>query len=203
MKVTMLLGTTALTLIFGIAAPAYAQEQHEQQDQPAKPQDGRPSDKPEKQAEPAKTPNDSPHPSNAEAKPPKEEKPKPEPPKTTKTSNQVQQEETNPPKTQQNPEHKQVAQQKPVQPTQRGNRRIPDDKYRSNFGREHTFHVGHPVVVSGQSRFQYEGYSFIYSEPWPSGWGYDDDVYIVDVNGVYYLVNAAHPGPQLTLVVVI
>jgi len=31
------------------------------------------------------------------------------------------------------------------------------------------------------------------------GWGYDDDVYIVEIDGVYYLVNAVHPGVQLQL----
>ena len=79
--------------------------------------------------------------------------------------------------------------------------RIPDDKYRANFGREHTFHVGHPEVVGGRSRFSYGGYAFYYAEPWPSGWGYDDDVYVVDIDGTYYLMNAAHPGVQLALVI--
>jgi len=37
MKNAMLIGTGALLLLFGISAPAFAQEQHDPQDQPAKP----------------------------------------------------------------------------------------------------------------------------------------------------------------------
>ena len=83
-----------------------------------------------------------------------------------------------------------------------GNGRIPDDKI-AHFGREHTFHVGHPVIVEGHPRFQYGGYSFVIAQPWPAGWGYNDDVYVVDVNGVYYLMDLAHPGVQLELQVVL
>jgi len=57
-------------------------------------------------------------------------------------------------------------------------------------------------MVGGRPRSQYGGYSFYFVQPWPAGWGYDDDVYIVDVNGVYYLVDVAHPGAQLELEVV-
>ncbi|HXN25513.1 MAG TPA: hypothetical protein VN902_00225 [Candidatus Acidoferrales bacterium] len=172
MKHAMLIGTGALLLVFGISAPAFAQEQHDPQDQPAKPPDAKPTEKP--QAEPPKTPDDRPRPDNA-AKPPKET------------------------------EHKQDAQHaedaKSVQHA--GNGRIPDDKYKAHFGREHTFHVGHPTVVEGRPRFTYGGYSFIIAQPWPTGWGYDDDVYVIDVNGVYYLVDVAHPGVQLELQVVL
>jgi hypothetical protein len=89
---------------------------------------------------------------------------------------------------------------KPEQ-AQRG--RIPDDKFKAHFGREHTFHVGHPEIVGGHPHFAYGGYSFVIAQPWPSGWGYDDDVYVVDINGVYYLVDVTHPGAQLALTVVL
>jgi hypothetical protein len=79
--------------------------------------------------------------------------------------------------------------------------RIPDDKYREHFGREHTFHVGHPVAEGGRYRFAYGGYNFYYTQAWPAGWGYDDDVYVIEINGVYYLMNVAHPGVQLALVI--
>ena len=79
--------------------------------------------------------------------------------------------------------------------------RIPDDKYREHFGREHTFHVGHPVAVGGRYRFAYGGYNFYFTQAWPAGWGYNDDVYVVDINGVYYLMDVAHPGVQLALVI--
>lgn len=157
MKNAMLIGTGVLLLLFGISAPAFAQEQHDPQDQPAKPPDAKPTDKPH--AEP---------PRQNEAKPPAQR----------------------PEEAQRNNEHA-------------GNGRIPDDKYKAHFGREHTFHVGHPVIVEGHPRFQYGGYSFVIAQPWPAGWGYNDDVYVVDVNGVYYLMDLAHPGVQLELQVVL
>jgi hypothetical protein len=172
----MLIGTGALLLLFGISAPAFAQEQHDPQDQPAKPPDAKPADKPtdKPRAEPPNTPDDRPRPDNA-AKPPKET------------------------------EHKQDAKHaedaKAAQHA--GDGRIPDDKYKAHFGREHTFHVGHPTVVEGRPRFQYGGYSFIIAQAWPTGWGYNDDVYVIAVNGVYYLVDVAHPGVQLELQVVL
>jgi hypothetical protein len=171
MKHAMLIGTGALLLLFGISAPAYAQEQHDPQDQPAKPPDAKPTDKPH--AEPPKTPDDKPRPDNA-AKPPKDTERKPDA---------------------QRPDDAGRAQHA-------GNGRIPDDQFKAHFGREHTFHVGHPVLVEGRPRFQYGGFSFIVGQPWPAGWGYNDDVYIVEVNGVYYLVDLAHPGVQLELEIV-
>jgi hypothetical protein len=174
MKLTMLMGAAILTVALGVAIPAYAQDTHDQ-DHPTKPEEGKPEDRPKQQTEPAKTPNDQARPAEKEAKP-KEEKPRAEPNA----------------RAQQDTAHKQTAQQ---------HGRIPDDKFKSNFGREHRFHVGHPVVVGGRPRFSYGGYSFFISQSWPSGWGYDDDVYIIDVNGVYYLVDDVHPGVQLELVI--
>jgi hypothetical protein len=175
MKNAMLIGTGALLLLFGMSAPTFAQEQHDPQDQPAKPSDAKPAthdDHP--QAAPPKTPDDRPRPDNA-AKPPKETERKQE---------------------QQRPEEAKRAQQS-------GGGRIPDDKYKAHFGREHTFRVGHPTIVEGRPRFQYGGYSFVIAQAWPAGWGYNDDVYVVDVNGVYYLVDLAHPGAQLELQIVL
>jgi hypothetical protein len=83
---------------------------------------------------------------------------------------------------------------------QRG--RIPEDRFRASFGREHTFRVGHPVIVAGQPRFQYGGYWFAIAQPWPGGWLYTDPVYIDYVGGGYYLFNPVHPGIQLSINVV-
>jgi hypothetical protein len=59
------------------------------------------------------------------------------------------------------------------------------------------------VVVEGRPRFTYGGYSFIIAQAWPTGRGYNGDVYVIDVNGVYYMVDVAHPGVQLELQVVL
>ena len=77
--------------------------------------------------------------------------------------------------------------------------RIPDDRYRANFGRVHSFRMGRPRFINGYQRFQYSGYWFGYNEPWPSGCGYDDDVYVEFVGGAYYMYNRRHPGIHITL----
>jgi outer membrane biosynthesis protein TonB len=89
-----------------------------------------------------------------------------------------------------------------VQPAQRdaGNRnarRIPDQDFRAHFGREHAFRVAR----RDDRRFNYGGYWFEYSQPWPAGWSYDDDVYVDDIDGEYYLIDPVHPGIRLLLIV--
>ena len=83
---------------------------------------------------------------------------------------------------------------------QRG-QRIPDDKFRSNFGRQHTFRV-RTQVVEGQPRFQYSGYWFVLATPWPGDWDYADDCYVDYIDGEYVLIDLRHPGVQLALIVV-
>ncbi len=85
----------------------------------------------------------------------------------------------------------------------RGSGRIPDDRFRSNFGREHNFRMGNPVLVSGYSRFQYGGFWFGFVQPWPAGWYYTDDVYIDYVDGGYYMYNPYYPGARFSISVVI
>jgi hypothetical protein len=79
--------------------------------------------------------------------------------------------------------------------------RIPDDKFRSKFGRQHTFRV-QTQVVQGQPRFQYSGYWFALANPWPAGWAYTDDCYIDYIDGEYVLIDLLHPGVQIALIVV-
>lgn len=94
-----------------------------------------------------------------------------------------------------------------AQPAQTGNARgggrIPDDKFRASFGREHHFHVSHPVVVSGgRPQFAYSGYNFVLVDVWPAEWSYDDDCYVDYVDGEYYLYDLRHPGVQIAIMVV-
>ncbi|MFZ3331474.1 MAG: hypothetical protein WA197_12640, partial [Candidatus Acidiferrales bacterium] len=199
----------------GLATPpSYAQEQHDDQGKPESAPPKTASDKP-------KTDKEKP------AKPPKEQ-PKAEQPKTEKQSQQAdkqnEQQQKDQEKAQKEQQKNQKEQQKSVkksdeqqkQYAQQQNRnegaqqsngggrgRIPDDRFKAHFGREHHFHVGHPEVVEGRPRFSYGGYSFIIVQAWPADWGYDDDVYIIDDGGVYYLCDLAHPGVQLELDVVL
>jgi len=170
MKLVVVISTAVLSLTLGAAAPVYArQDQHDQQEE----QKVRPSQD-EKKAQPDKP-----------VKP--EEKGAQQPERNAK------------------PEERNAKQPqkegKPGVPAQRagGNRngRIPDDRYKANFGREHTFHVSQGDY--GNRRFQYGGYSFGFVGAWPTNWLYTQNVYVIEINGVYYLCNPMYPGVNLEL----
>jgi hypothetical protein len=107
------------------------------------------------------------------------------------------------------PEEKPAAQQekdakpaeKNAQPEQHaaGNRggQIPADKFKTNFGQQHSFRV--TQADYSNHRFQYGGYSFGFVDAWPSNWLYTQNVYVIEINGVYYLCNASFPGVNLAL----
>jgi hypothetical protein len=80
--------------------------------------------------------------------------------------------------------------------------RIPDDRFRAQFGREHHFAMQRPVVVSGRPQFQYGGYYFVLIDAWPPDWDYTDDCYIDYVDGEYFLFDLRHPEMRLALKVV-
>jgi hypothetical protein len=85
-----------------------------------------------------------------------------------------------------------------------GNRgdRIPDDRFRAHFGRDHRFRINRPTIVAGYPRFRYGGYWFGFIDPWPADWYYTDDVYVDYVDGGYYLYNPVHPGVRIAISVV-
>ncbi|MGC2515826.1 MAG: hypothetical protein WA383_14980, partial [Terriglobales bacterium] len=78
-----------------------------------------------------------------------------------------------------------------------GGGRIPADKFKANFGQQHSFRV--TQADYSNHRFQYGGYSFGFVDPWPSNWLYTQNVYVIEINGVYYLCNASFPGVNLAL----
>jgi hypothetical protein len=84
---------------------------------------------------------------------------------------------------------------KPAQHASGG--RIPADRYKANFGRQHTFRVSQNDFRSG--RFQYGGYWFGFGGAWPSNWLYTQDVYVIEIDGVYYLCNPTYPGVNLVI----
>jgi len=168
MKLVGIISTAVLSLTLGVVAPSFAQEQHDQQEQP--------KDKPaaketEKRAEPAK---------------PEEKNAQPE--KSAKS-------EENNARPEAKPAQEQNAQARPAAPAQRG--RIPDDRFKANFGQGHTFRVSQGDY--NNHRFQYGGYSFGFVGVWPSNWLYTQNVYVVEIDGVYYLCNASYPGVNLEL----
>jgi hypothetical protein len=120
------------------------------------------------------------------AKPEEKEK-KAQPEKPAKPEQRSAQEEKNT-----RPEEKNA---KPEQHATRG--RIPDDRYRANFGREHSFRVSEGDYRN--HRFQYGGYWFGFVGGWPSNWLYTQDVYVMEIDGVYYLCNPTYPGVNVAL----
>ena len=189
------LGTTALLLVL-TSTPAFAQDEPKpQQQEEHKPQDS-PKAPAQEKAPPAKPdadrPKDQPASTEKPARP------------AVKAQEKQTEEQT---KEQQDQQKKAQQQQQKAQPAQNHNNaqahqnagdahRIPDDKFRAHFGPQHHFRPSR-----GDSRFQYGGYWFVYNDPWPSGWAAEDDCYIEDDGGVYYLVDAIHPDFRLLLVV--
>ncbi|MGH9692051.1 MAG: hypothetical protein ACRD4C_13400 [Candidatus Acidiferrales bacterium] len=75
--------------------------------------------------------------------------------------------------------------------------RITDANYASHFGRGHSFHVNRGDY--DRRRFDYGGYSFGFIDPWPVGWGYSDDVYVLYSDGGYYMYDRVHPGLRISV----
>jgi hypothetical protein len=158
MKLVGIISTAVLSLTLVAAAPVYAQEQHDQQDeQKAKPAQDDKKTQPEKSAKP-------------------EEKTAAQPEKNAKPAEKNAQQE---------------------RAGNNGGARIPADKFKANFGQQHTFRVSQADYSS--HRFQYGGYAFGFVDPWPSNWLYTQNVYVIEINGVYYLCNASFPGVNLAL----
>jgi hemolysin activation/secretion protein len=125
-----------------------------------------------------------------------QEEKKAQPEKQTKPEEKnAQQEKHARPEEKNAPEH---AQAKPANQNEHATAgRIPADRYKANFGREHTFRVSQGDYQN--HRFQYGGYWFGFGSPWPSNWLYTQDVYVVEIGGMYYLCNPAYPGVNVTL----
>jgi len=166
MKLVGMISTAVLSLTLGVVGPAFAQEQHDQQE--------------EQKDKPAAKENEK------KAAKPEE--------KSTQAEKPVRPEEKNA-KPEAKPAQEQHAQAKPAAQAQRG--RIPDDRFKANFGQGHTFRVSQGDY--NNRRFQYGGYSFGFVGVWPSNWLYTQNVYVVEIDGVYYLCNASYPGVNLEL----
>jgi hypothetical protein len=199
MKLFGNVSTTALLLLLGFAVPACARQ--EKQDEKGSPPKQEQEAKPQKQEQ---------------AKPEKQAQAKPEQQQHTQQQAKGQQEQQQakghsqqqassshggPQRTQQAMATQRS--QPELRLSDRGSGRIPDERFRSHFGREHHFRMGNPVMVGGYSRFQYGGYWFGFVDPWPVGWYYTDAFYIDYVDGGYYMYNPYYPGARFAITVVI
>ena len=175
MKLIGMISTAVLSMTLGVAAPAYAQQdQHDQQEE----QKAKPAQPEEKKAQPEKPTKQEEQPAAQQEKNAKPEEQK------------AKQEDENA-----NPAEKNAQQEQHA--AGNGGGRIPADKFKANFGQQHTFRVSQSDYSN--RRFQYGGYSFGFVDPWPSNWLYTQNVYVIEINGVYYLCNASFPGVNLAL----
>ena len=230
MKAPGIIGITALFVLLGATLPAFAQEEHhEEAAKPEKQQEAKPAQQEEK-AKPAKQEEQA-KPEKQQAKGQQEQQQKKqEQANSTKQEEQKQakgQQEQQQKQQQKQQQAKQVkqeeggkaagqqhAQRTPAEEKRqhaepalrlsaRGEGRIPDERFRSNFGREHEFRIGSPRLVDGYSRFQYGGFWFGFVQPWPVAWYYTDDVYVDFIDGGYYLCNPYYPGDRVAISVVL
>ncbi|MGA8762105.1 MAG: hypothetical protein WB562_04365 [Candidatus Sulfotelmatobacter sp.] len=169
------LNVAILSVLVATSAALYAQDEKQQEEKPARQEEPKPQPKHD-EARPAR---------QDEAKPAKTEKQEAKPGKM-ESRDQVKTEQRDHPE-QARPAGKSA--------------RIPDDKFRAHFGHSHTFKA-RTVIVEGQPRFQYGGYSFTLVDAWPVGWAYTDDCYIDYVDGEYFLFDLLHPGVRVAVFVV-
>jgi len=185
MKLVGIIGTAVLSLTLGVAVPAYTQDKEEEKSKPAQE---------EKKAKPAR--QDEKNAQQQDKNNKQEEK------SAQHQDKNNQQEQKNAQQQDRNNKHeeKNAQQQQHNQPAQRasGGSRIPDDRYRANFGREHSFHVSHNDYDRDR-RFQYGGYWFSFVDVWPSNWQYSQDVFVVEIDGMYYLCNPMYPGVNVAI----
>jgi flagellar motor protein MotB len=200
MKAFGVISTTALLLLLGAATPAYAQEEHHEE--AAKPAAHEEAAKPAKQeqAKPAKQ--------EEQAKPAKQQEQAKTEKQATQTKQASQEEHGKSGGQQQHAQRSAAEEQRQrsepaLRLSARGSGRIPDDRFRANFGAEHVFVINEPVMVGGFSRFQYGGFWFGFENPWPVGWYYTDNVYVDYIDGGYYLCNPYYPGVHVGISVVI
>ena len=203
MRALGIISTTALLLLLGATLPAFAQEEHHEQEakQPEKQEQAKPA-KQEEKAKPAKQ--------EEQAKPAKEEKQAQAKPEKQEQAKPAKQEEQAKPakeekQAQAKPEKQEHVQQvKGQQPEQaqgqwarNGQKDSRGHEYNeSKFGRDHhiRFEATGGRMYEGHREYSYGGYWF-YAGAYPA-WFYQQDVYfIMGADGLWYAV--AYNDPSL------
>jgi hypothetical protein len=214
MNQNKVIGTAVLFLLLGTTIPALAQTGQEQKGQGG--EKAQPAKQQPQQAKPPAKQQPQQTKSQAKQQPQQTKSQAKQPPQQTKSQAKQQPQQAKSQAKQQPQQTKSQAKQQPQQAksqakqqpqavaSNRGNNgnhygRIPDDRYRANFGHDHSFHMMRPQLIGGYNRFQYGGFSFGFNVGWPSGWDYNDDFYVEYVDGFYYMYNLRHPGIHITL----
>jgi hypothetical protein len=196
MKLAAVFGTTALAVFLGISAPVYAQQdEHPQEERRAEP-DGKAAHEQDRQDE-----------KHADQDKQVDRERQAEPDRQGDRDRQAVQDREQENRHADQEQHATRPEDRHEHQAERGEHRqgghIPDDRFRANFGRQHTFTIGQPVIVEGTPRFQYGGYWFVIAQPWPVGWAYTDPVYIDDIDDEYFLLSPVHPGIQIAINVIL
>lgn len=192
MRALRFLNIAVLSVLVGSAALVYSQDEKQQDDK--------------KQEEPKAQPKQD------EAKPAHQDEPKQDmrgEKQDQKQASEDSRENAKPEERKQENMDTHAAKQEQGHPEQMGNAhtagkggRIPDDKFRAHYGQAHHFNA-RTVISQGQTQFAYGGYSFQFVDAWPVGWGYTDDCYVDYIDGEYFLIDLAHPGARLALIVIL
>jgi hypothetical protein len=189
MRILGVIGTAVLFLLLVTTAPVFAQDE-------AKPDEAKPA---HKQDEKAKPEDKAKH--EDKAAKPDDRKGDREQPGARQDEHRGQPEARS--QSEQRPEGSMDRDQQQHRAHAQGGKHIPDDKFRSSFGRQHTFKVQRTQIVnSPQPVVVYGGYSFQLVDAWPAEWAFDDDCYIEYVDGQYFLFDAFHPEVRVAVFVV-
>jgi len=210
MKVIGITSTAILSLVLGVAAPAYAQheDQGDKQDHAKQQQGGHDKGKPEQQHAQKPQPQQTQPQGQQRQQQTQRDQQQPQHNRQQHAQQQERQDRndhyTRSAQGRDNDRRQYSRQQQRVQRSawqqhrsqnwqsdhrnwhQRGGYRgyrVPEYRYRGYFGPSHGFRIGGLpfLVVGGYPRFQYQGYWISAVDPWPSGWG--DDWY--DNDDVY------------------
>lgn len=201
MRAFRFLNLGLLAAMVASSAVLYAQDEKQQEDKPRQ-------EAPKRQEEPKRQDETKPAARQDEMKaPPRQDEAKPTKPQEQEQRQEQAQprQETRPqqvPERQENGRQVNGREENHARPAGNGGGRIPEDRFRAQFGRSHHFPMQRPEVVEGRPRFEYGGYTFVLVDPWPPEWAYSDDCYIDDVDGEYFLFDMRHPGAQLALILV-
>jgi hypothetical protein len=218
MKPVGLISTGVLLLLLGAIAPTYAQQEQHQRDAnaPTQEQQARPEDQQQQkqqQAKPEKKQQDK----SAKRKQQEQARGQQEQQRKQEQARGQQERQALNKQQQQQARQQQAAwQQRRARNWQSEHRdwqqrggynadRIPEDRYRSNFGPDHAFRIySNPVMVTGgYPGFQYGGFYFSVVDPWPqywpNNWYENDDVYIDYSGDGYYMYNRGYPGDRIAI----
>ena len=222
MKALGVISTTVLFLFLGATLPAFAQEEHHEQEA-AKPVKQQEQAKPAKQEQQqAKGQQEQQQKQQEQAKSSRQEEQKQVKGQQEQQQKQQGQNEQHAARQSEQEQHRQEGEQRAAWTDHRAHNwksehrdwkerggyngyRIPEDRYHGYFGAEHAFRIyTYPVViVGGDPRFQYGGFWFSAVDPWPEYWSanwYDnDDVYITYADDGYYLYNRRYPQDRIAI----